>query len=314
MIKYWLQVLFFAICMLALAIFNEQVSANCAGCCSGHGGVVFNGIETSCADYTSLSNRCSTKGCSVDQSGVMIGAWNVEKLGIGKINKSEALRTIVNVISNFDIIAIQEIRDRTHSTVPTILNELSAHGLEYSSVISKRLGYTRMKEQYAYFYDRSKIQPIRVDLLEDVDGIIHRPPFLMKFKYLDLNVDYTAVVIHIDPDNVTTEIDRLGSITASIKYGYGTENLIIMGDMNLDCKYANPDNVQVFKNPNGWQWAIPDEADTTVMGTHCAYDRIITSIDVEIVQSGVYRFDMLHSFNILPRKVSDHYPVYTIIR
>ena len=43
----------------------QEVSADCQGCCSGHGGVVCQNGITKCADGTSLSDTCVNKGCNI---------------------------------------------------------------------------------------------------------------------------------------------------------------------------------------------------------------------------------------------------------
>ena len=55
--------------------------------------------------------------------------------------------TIVKIISQFDIVAIQEIRDK--------------FGTDYNYVIGPRLGRTSSsKEQYAYMYRADTVEPL----------------------------------------------------------------------------------------------------------------------------------------------------------
>ena len=50
--------------ILSILFFPAQVSANCRGCCSHHGGVVCRNGVTLCQDGTSLSSKCLSKGCN----------------------------------------------------------------------------------------------------------------------------------------------------------------------------------------------------------------------------------------------------------
>ena len=65
----------------------------------------------------------------------------------------------------------------------------------------------------------------------------------------------------------------------------------------------------------GTVWIIPDDTDTTVKSTDCAYDRIVfreafTSQDFAD-ERGVFRFDQVYGIDYERAvEVSDHYPVW----
>lgn len=52
------------ILVIILFIASQGLYANCRGCCSHHGGVTCNNGITQCRDGSSLSNKCSSKGCN----------------------------------------------------------------------------------------------------------------------------------------------------------------------------------------------------------------------------------------------------------
>ena len=49
--------------ILLTALATGTVFADCRGCCSRHGGVVCVDGDTKCKNGTSLSGKCSAKGC-----------------------------------------------------------------------------------------------------------------------------------------------------------------------------------------------------------------------------------------------------------
>ncbi len=53
-----------------------------------------------------------------------------------------------------------------------------------------------------------------------------------------------------------------------------SDNILLMGDFNADCSYVGKTKLKALKlKKSGYHWLIPDDADTTVSSTDCAYDR-----------------------------------------
>ena len=55
---------------------------------------------------------------------ILIGSWNIQVLGKSKTSKPDILDGITDVISRYDIIAIQEIKDLTGVTMPRVMDSL----------------------------------------------------------------------------------------------------------------------------------------------------------------------------------------------
>ena len=55
-----------------------------------------------------------------------------------------------------------------------------------------------------------------------------------------------------------------------------TDNILIMGDFNADCSYINNREKEelLLRTDPKYHWWIPDNLDTTVGNTDCAYDRL----------------------------------------
>ena len=77
-------------------------------------------------------------------------------------------------------------------------------------------------------------------------------------------------------------------------------NVIIIGDLNLDCNYDDGMNGD-FED---WNYLINDGEDTTVSSTDCAYDRIIlnSELDKMLVNYGIDKS--------ITKEESDHYLVW----
>jgi len=155
--------------------------ADCRGCCNSHGGIVcVNGV-TQCVDGTQLSDKCRGKGCSVCEEAtesddtIKIASFNIQVFGRSKASKPEVMEVLSKIIFQFDIVAIQEIRDKTGKAIKDLEVAVDALGENYDFIIGPRLGRTNSKEQYAYFYRVSTIQPGESIPYQETSGdVIHR--------------------------------------------------------------------------------------------------------------------------------------------
>ena len=230
---------------------------------------------------------------------ITIATFNIQSFGKAKMANATIANELSEILSDFDFIAIQEIRDKEGESLPKL-----AAMLNYSYVVSPRLGSSSSKEQYAFLYDPSIIVFENVSYVLDSSDF-ERPPFIAKFKAGEF--DFFVVDIHVKPESGTT-----GREIASLRQAINsTEDYIILGDYNAGCSYLAGPLEAVLP---GLSIIVPDSADTTVRGsTSCAYDRIaITQQTLEDYAGwGIYRFDSalgLQEGQALA--ISDHYPVW----
>ena len=150
---------------LFIILTTSSAYADCRGCCNGHGGIVYGDGITRCVDGAPLSDKCRDKGCSVCEEAtvsydtIKIASFNIQVFGRYKASKPEVMETLASIISQFDIVAIQEIRDKSGKAIKDLVVAVDALGENYDFIIGPRLGRTNSKEQYAYFYRVSTIRP-----------------------------------------------------------------------------------------------------------------------------------------------------------
>ncbi|KAF8562516.1 hypothetical protein P879_10241 [Paragonimus westermani] len=223
-----------------------------------------------------------------------LGSFNVQILGIKKISKPPVFRTLLKIIQRYDLIVIQEVRDIcgiAYRKLFAKLNKLT-NGT-YNGVLSKRLGRTSSKEQYALFYRPTKLTIDDIGIFVDPSDRYERPPmhftvrpksaglFLFSsckqstFSTVKVIPIFGMVTVHLDPDDVIQEMEALYRTVGVYRRRKQLQNLLIVGDMNLDCSYASLEKrstLSFHKNPS-YIWLISDEHDTTVSKSVCAYDR-----------------------------------------
>lgn len=99
-------------------------------------------LVNSCNENSSESKIQNTKNETIK-----IAAFNIQVYGKAKSDKPETMEHIVNIIENYDLVAIQEIRDIDAVTY-SMKKLMDLLGSEWAYVISRRLGRTKSKEQY----------------------------------------------------------------------------------------------------------------------------------------------------------------------
>ena len=249
---------------------------------------------------------------------IKIASFNIQVFGKTKAGKPKVMEIITDIITQFDIVAIQEIRDKSGTAITRLENLLDATGTDYNYIIGPRLGRSSSKEQYAYIYNTDTIEAIGDPYTYDdsAKDIFHREPFIAQFKAKNGTFDFTMVTIHTDPDSATEEIYALHQVIEQARAFTGESDIIALGDFNADCNYHEESNRGPLSE-DSYIYAIKDSADTNLAKSDCTYDRIImtkSSTETDFTgMSGVYRFDTIHSLSYNEaKKVSDHYPVYAV--
>lgn len=247
---------------------------------------------------------------------IKVGAFNLQVFGTTKAGKPEVMSILSKIIRNYDVIAVQEIRDSSQTALPMLKDAVNSIGSsQYDYVVSERLGRTTSKEQYAYLYNMQTIQPIGSPYTyPDMNDLFQREPYVSEFKAKNGNFDFVLIVIHTDPDTATQEINDLPKVVEDARSKYqGEGDFIVMGDLNADCGYFNENNQSPLRS-NDYNWIINNSVDTTTKSTDCTYDRIIITNPAKTDftgEAGVFRFDTVYNLTYENTiAVSDHYPVY----
>ncbi|GIU69392.1 MAG: hypothetical protein KatS3mg002_0628 [Candidatus Woesearchaeota archaeon] len=210
-----------------------------------------------------------------------VANWNLQIFGDKKANNSEILQYYANVIKNFDIVFLQEIRDKDGSAFQELCKKLDA----YKCIVSSRAGRSSSKEQYGVVY----LKDLNVSFFDynpDIFDRWERPPIKISVFFNKTNYTISFYNIHTKPSNVSIELfylEKLIDNTADVN----SENIVVLGDLNADCYYYNASQKNAFLL--GWYWLIGDSDDTTSTKSDCAYDRIIMNNDsyMEYISHGI---------------------------
>ncbi|RCV63636.1 Metal-dependent hydrolase, endonuclease/exonuclease/phosphatase family [Methanophagales archaeon] len=224
---------------------------------------------------------------------------------------------LAKIIRTYDVVAIQEIRDKDQTALPKLVNLTNTNDSDYVYIASERLGRTTNKEQYAYIYNNQTVKLNGTPhIYPEPNGTdpFHREPYIASFAAVNGSFDVTLLVIHTDPDEATEEINALDVVVKYTQNKYPDEqDFIVMGDLNADCSYFDEDSNCTICGGD-YYWCINNSVDTTTSATNCTYDRVIITTPMVTDYTGissVFRYDPIYNLTVNETQaVSDHYPVY----
>ena len=250
---------------------------------------------------------------STNETSLRIGAFNIQIFGVSKASKPEVMDVLGKIIRTYDVVAIQEIRDKSQTALPALVDVVNTGDAQYAYVVGERLGRTTSKEQYAYIYNTQTVKHVgEPHTYPEPDGTdpFHRQPYIASFEALGGNFDVTLLTIHVDPDEATDEINALDDVIEYAQSMYPDEqDFIVMGDLNADGSYFDEDSSSDLSE---YYWCIDNTLDTTTKSTDYTYDRIILTDSSDFTgDAGVFRYDLEYGLSFdETTAVSDHYPVY----
>jgi endonuclease/exonuclease/phosphatase family metal-dependent hydrolase len=245
---------------------------------------------------------------------IRLGTFNIQVFGKSKLSQPEVMGVLADVVRQFDVLAIQEIRTQDDTHLDQFLRMINQGGRQYRGVIGERLGRTSSTEQYAFIYDSEMIEVVEgsVYTIADPHDRLHREPLIGTFRVrgppTPRPFSFRLINIHTDPDETKTELDALADVFAVVQQSPGEDDTILLGDLNVDTQHFGrlayrpgilPVIQQQFTNTRG-----------TSQMDNIVFDRRFT---VEMTgNAGV--MNLMEMYGLTEDealKVSDHLPVWS---
>jgi len=247
---------------------------------------------------------------------IRIATFNIQNLGLTKIGKADVVKELVSIVRKYDVIAIQEISDKTNVTAYRFLDSINHNQtIQYHLLLSQRTGQqpddVTNQEQYAFYFNTSTIKDLGQSMLynDSIHDYFSREPFLAHFKVTNGNFSFVLCTVHTKPEAAMEEIKSLDEVIKWAKIKYSDEDdFITLGDFNASCSYVTPSQLDELDIRKGnYQWIIADTVKTNLSSKQCAYDRIvITNPSTSSDFDGKWGVDRCYT----SKTISDHWPVW----
>ncbi|MBW2995523.1 endonuclease/exonuclease/phosphatase family protein [Candidatus Woesearchaeota archaeon] len=241
---------------------------------------------------------------------ISIATFNIQTFGQSKLNKTDVMERIVDIIGRYDVVAIQEIRSKEQNMMPRLIDMLNKSGKKYDYIISRRLGRTNSKEQYAFVYNSKNISYVNDSafVVGDKDDLLHREPLVADFQVRNGTFDFTLINIHTDPDETKQELNYLDDVYRAVQEADPYENdVILLGDFN-----EPGDNLYELGNMHDMIIALSDRSIKTNTRNTMQYDNILFDKNTAEYTGEFGIFDYENEFGISKDEalmISDHRPV-----
>ena len=202
------------------------------------------------APQQQLPYRSSSTGAgAAGQSGgagatIRIASFNIQVFGNTKASKPYVMQDLADIVNQFDVVAIQEVRSQDEYLIPNFVQLVNRSGRRYDHVIGPRIGITTSKEQYVYLFDTQRVEVDHqsVYTVNDPDGLLHREPLVATFRTRGVDPDqaftFTLINMHTDPDIAAQEMDVLAEVYRVVRRSSrGEDDIILLGDFNVDDRH-----------------------------------------------------------------------------
>lgn len=245
---------------------------------------------------------------------IRVASFNIQVFGTSKLQKPEAMKVLTQVVQQFDVVAIQEVRSVDDTVLPTFVKMINAGGYHYDFILGPRLGRTNSKEQYAFVFDttRMEVDPASVYQTSDPQDLLHREPLVARFRVRGVPTEqaftFSLVNIHTDPDETKSELNALADFFVGVQRdGSGEDDIILLGDLNVDEYHLG--NLGKIENITHAITGVTTNTRRNKMYDNIVFDQATTSEYTR--RSGVV--DLMSTFQLTEEQaleVSDHCPVW----
>uniref|UniRef100_A0A8C5S672 Deoxyribonuclease 1 like 2 n=1 Tax=Laticauda laticaudata TaxID=8630 RepID=A0A8C5S672_LATLA len=157
-----------------------------------------------------------------------IGAFNIRALGDKKVSNQTISSFIARILTAYDLVLIQEVRDVDLSAVKKLMQQVNGASPDpFGYLISNPLGHSSYKEQYLFIYRQGRVSPVKSYYYQDGcepygNNTFSREPFIVKFAVPQSVVkELVLVPLHAAPEAAVTEIDCLYDVYQDVKDRWG---------------------------------------------------------------------------------------------
>ncbi len=282
------------------------------------------GLVSTTTDFAGDATAPPIIGSSKLADRIRIASFNIQVFGEKKSSDPNVMAVLANIMTHFDLVAIQEVRSPQSQPVQRLVDQINANGGRYTSIVSPSLGRTSQTEQYAFIWDSTRIRMIPESsyVVSDPEDRMHREPMAATFETIvpassgRNGFKFTLINAHTDPDEVLrdgpdNELNVLDDVYLSIReYEYARQredDFILLGDLNVDRQHLF--ELGAIHGIESVVGDIPTNTAGTKVYDHILVDRATTSEFTGV--AGVV--DFVKDLKLTPEQallVSDHLPIW----
>lgn len=250
-----------------------------------------------------LSDKIPEKKLS---GNLILGTWNIREFGGTKYGgrMTESLYYIAEIISRFDLIAIQEVRDNLQD-LNSVCRILGSDWGIFTSVVTQ--GASGNKERLSFLYDKRTVSFRNIAGQIILPGALNeeqfaRSPYIIRFQSGWLKFDICTTHIYYGKATKSSpeykrRVAEIGNLVNFFKKYYvdknEANNIFLLGDFNIENTKSD-----TYKAATSSVFKIPAAIlKNQLKGTNVSQDKIYDQIlyfnkykDLTFKNSGIFNF------------------------
>ena len=249
----------------------------------------------------------------IDTAYLNVISWNIQNFGRSKSESDSVMKYICSKVKSHDIVVIQEVSTSEFGAqaVAKLDALLDRTGTSWDYVVSDPTTGPG-SERYAYLYKKSKVKLKESGLEKTLQDKLNREPFRAVFIFK--KNEYYLFNLHLVPTDKNPAVEA--AHLASLGETYKGKRIIFMGDLNLSQASPGFDGVKKWAKPTliGKKTSLKMKEGEAGEKLNMEYDNFFISSNIILKSSDVINFFSEFKELKTARKVSDHCPIYCIIK
>ncbi len=249
----------------------------------------------------------------IDTAYLNVISWNIQNFGRSKSESDSVMKYICSKVKSHDIVVIQEVSTSEFGAqaVAKLDGLLDRTGTSWDYVVSDPTTGPG-SERYAYLYKKSRVKLKESGLEKTLQDKLNREPFRAVFVFK--KNEYYLFNLHLVPTDKNPAVEA--AHLASLGETYKDKRIIFMGDLNLSQASPGFDGVKKWAKPTliGKKTSLKMKEGEAGEKLNMEYDNFFISSNIILKSSDVINFFSEFKELKTARKVSDHCPIYCIIK
>lgn len=196
---------------------------------------------------------------------IRVASFNVHAFNEQKLQKLPVMETLVRIIRQFDVIALQHISSRQTDLMPLLTDRVNQSDRRYEFLIGPPVG-REQKQQFAFLFDTERIETDRGQLytVDDPQDLLTYEPLVAWFRTTlpqrEQSFTFSIANVRLNPLSGDSELKLLPDLVRGIRNdGRLEDDILLAGEFMAS-------NEQLAKIPGLEMFAAIDGVPTTVNG------------------------------------------------
>jgi hypothetical protein len=245
---------------------------------------------------------------------IRVGAANFAPLDGAKLARQHVVGRIVQIVRQFDALAVQGIQARDQNVLVQLIEQTNAGGRHYDFAVAPQVGREPVKQYNAFVFDSDSVEIDRrtVAWVDNRAGQFEQPPLVAAFRAKGPPAaeafTFTLVNVQASSERTAEELALLAKVFRAVRDdGRNEDDVILLGTLGTDEEHLGP--LGLLPNILSAISGTPTTTRGTRLADNILFDRRATAEYTH--RSGVV--DLMRQFNLTLREageIAEHLPVW----